>query len=240
MDTLFWTQFNPEIVVAPTTKKFFNQYLYKLVLHAPGGRSILTKDVEKDIENRKVWDRDINQFGWWGRNSKELENADVEFLETVKSIKNSIVNIKIRVEEPSIQIYAESNLDLQNIVKHNETKFKQYAKSVFGPENEDSEAILNSGCIIRHTEIKYKYKITIRDGRYSQDIKQSILSYLNNMDADQLQITASAKRVLGTASHSFVWGCYFYTNDLGIVTFLRLIAPNLISNIHELVLAPAK
>ena len=188
MDTSFWTNINPKIEIVPTTKKYYNQYLYKLVVRAPGGRSIETNgSISDHIENRKVWDRQINQFGWWGRNNKELELADTEFLNIIRDIKNnSSIKLKVRIEEP------------------------------------------------------YRYKIMIRDGRIPLETKNSILNYLNGLGPEHVRIPRNLQQTLENNKHGYIWGCYFYANELSDITFLSLIAPELISNIHELVVLTNK
>jgi hypothetical protein len=212
------------------------------VAFAPGGRSIYSKkDIASEIENRKIWDRDVNHLGWWGNKNKGLDMASISFLTTLKNIKNdNHLNLKIRIEEPSVQIYAESESDLQQIVKLDERDFKNYIESISMPENEEVIQLLNSNSIIRSSDSGYKYKVVLRDGKYGIDVKQNILNFLDNIDQDQIKITSGARQSLETNNHGFLWGCYFYTNDIGITTFLSLIAPNLISNIHELVVRTNK
>ena len=46
--------------------------------------------------------------------------------------------------------------------------------------------------------------------------------------------------MLAGINHPHIWGVCFYTNDVDIVTFIRLIAPESILNIHKLVAMPDK
>ena len=242
MDTSFWTNINPKIEIVPTTKKYYNQYLYKLVVRAPGGRSIETNgSISDHIENRKVWDRQINQFGWWGRNNKELELADTEFLNIIRDIKNnSSIKLKVRIEEPYIQFYTKSAGDLQSIAALDLTGFKQYSVSVHMPESKSTEDLLNSGAIIKTKDSGYRYKIMIRDGRIPLETKNSILNYLNGLGPEHVRIPRNLQQTLENNKHGYIWGCYFYANELSDITFLSLIAPELISNINELVVLTNK
>jgi len=38
-----------------------------------------------------------------------------------------------------------------------------------------------------------------------------------------------------TKEHDWIWGCYFYTNDSSIVNMLRLIDPDMIREVSEMV-----
>ena len=239
MDTLYWTQFNPKIEIAHTTKKYFNQYLYKLVVYAPGGRTIDSKDIANAIEHRKVWDKDMNHFGWWGRRTRDLEDADIEFLEHIRRLKQDC-NIKkrIRVEEPWIQIYAESEDALVDIINQEPILFKKYVHGLAGPENKETAEILNSGAIIKKVDNGYRYKVIIRDGFYSREVREQLWNYFNAA-GESVKITAGFGRALQSPS-GYMWSLYFYADDLSIITFINLISPGLITNIHELVIPPTK
>ena len=243
MDISFWTQLQPKITVAYTTKKYFNQYLYKLVVYAPCGRTINSKrEIGEHVENRRVWDRDINKFGHWGfRNTKESHNANIQFLEVLRDIKNKTSDkLKFRIEEPEIQIYARNLSDLQNLVNNEFYPFQDHLRGIFMPENKQYEELLNSGAIIRKKDIGYKYKIVLNDSRYTVDTKMSVLNYLNGLGNEIVHLPPSCRMQLENLSHGHMWGCYFYSNDNSILTFLNLIAPGMSPNIHELIVTANK
>ena len=243
MDISYWTQFKPKLTVEYTTKKYFNQYLYKLVVYAPYGRTINSKrEIGEHVENRRVWDRDINRFGHWGlRNAKDLDNADIAFLETLRDVRNNNPDrLKFRIEEPEMQIYARDLLDLQCLVSNEFTLFHHHLRSIHVPASDEAEKLLNSNVIIRKKDIGFKYKIVLRDGRYSVDTKKTILNYLNGLGKETVKIPKSCHIMLEASNHSHLWGCYFYSNDDTVLTFLNLIAPGKIANIHELVVVTTK
>ena len=239
MDTSYWIQCNPRITVEHTSKKFYGKFLYKIALHCPAGRLIDGKGTMADLlEHRKTVYKHINQSGWWGRNiknSKDLDHADVTLLETLRTIRKTFSGIKLRVEEPCVQIYANTELELINLVKEQLNKFAYRVESICGPESQESEQLLNSGAIIRKKHNGYRYKVILRDGRYSGGIKDSILQYLNGLSDEQVHITKTCKEMF-TKPNSFLWNCYFYTNDPNITTFINLMSPGIVSNIHELVI----
>ena len=239
MDTLWWTQSNPKILIEPTTKKFFGRYLYRLCVYAPGGRIIHSKrSVESEVDYRKSLQKNIT-YGWWAR-GRDIGNADAELLTIIKSIKqNPAHNLKLRVEEPRIQIYAETEQELQDLVKNYFGKFWQNIETITGPTDSAAEAVLNSGAIIRKTATGYRYKVIVRDGRYDANIRASILQYLDNLGPETVGYPKSLREMFSKES-GYVWNCYFYTNDLTINSFLNIMAPGLISNFHELVVVADK
>jgi hypothetical protein len=241
MDILPWIQYNHKIVPEITTKKFYGKYLYKLVAFCPAGRVIDNKNsIERELAHRKTIS--INIGGWWGdRLARNLDDADPEFLERMRVLRHQkLPGTKMRVEEPRIQIYAESEEQLKNIIQvYFDRVDYRYIESISGPEDEEAEAILNSGGIIRKRDIGFTHKVILKDGKYSQDVKNSLLNYLANLGPDMVKIHGGLLSML-TKSSSYMWNGYFYTNDPSIVTFINLMYPGLVSNIHELVIAPTK
>jgi len=241
MDISYWIQFNPKIEISHTTKKYFNRYLYKLVVYVPGGRAIDSKDIVGTIEHRKVWDRDLNHFGWWGRRTRDLEAADIDFLEHIKQLKQDrTINTRVRVEEPWIQIYTESEDDLVEIVDQSPVLFKKYTHGLSGPEDSATAEILNSGAIIKKTDNGYRYKIILKDGFYPIETKQQLCNYFDSAGKDTVKMTGGLRRALQSTTSGYMWSLYFYSNDLTMITFLNLISPGLVTNIHELVVPPTK
>ena len=245
MDTLFWTQFSPKITLDHTIKKFYGKYLYRLVVYAPSGYLINQKNssIQEGINRRKLLNesaRLINYAGYWGEMSvrHNITDANPEFLELIKSLKNNRT-FKIRAEEPRIQIYAKSELDIQNLVNNNKQLFQQYTESFSGPADYQAEQVLNSGAIIKNTDNGYKHKVILRDGRYDVTIKHNILNYLTNCGTELVLISPTVTEMLSN-QNNYIWSCSFYTNDPSVVTFISLMSPTIILNIHELVVMPHK
>ena len=245
MATLFWIQYNPKITVDHTLKKYFGKYLYKLVVYAPAARLIDNKareSMDQALVRRKQIYSTISQNSWWGaRQNRDLDHANVEFLEILRDIRqHRPAGIKLRVEEPRVQIYAETEQQLIDLVNaHFGPKFSNYVETIAGPADRKAEAVLNSGAIIRKKEAGYRYKVILRDGRYGTDVKQSILQYLLNLGEDQIFLPKSGFDML-SKSTSYVWNLYFLANDPQVTSFLSLIQPGIVSNIHELIVLPNK
>jgi hypothetical protein len=238
MDTLFWTQSSPSITVEHTTKKYYNKYLYKIVIYCPAGRLIDSKGTMfVELEHRKSIYKHINHSGWWGhRQNQDLDHADTDLLEILRTIRKTSTGIKLRVEEPRIQIYAATEKELINLVSDRLKLFAKHIEAITGPANDESAAILDSGAIIRKTANGYSHKVILRDGRYGTDVKDAILQYLQNLNIENIGIPASCQKMFSKSS-SYVWNCYFYTNDPSVITFLNLIQPGIVSNCHELVVS---
>lgn len=240
MDTSFWIQCNPKIAVEHTSKKYYGKYLYKIVMYCPAGRLIDNKGpMDRELEHRKAVSKHINQSGWWGyRRNRDLDQADITLLEVMRTIRRDSggLGIKLRVEEPRIQIYAETESELKDLIQGPLKSFGNVIETVAGPANAEAVAVLNSGAIIRKTDNGYSHKIILRDGRYTATVKDSLLQYLSGLGYDTVLVPKSCYLMLGKPS-GYIWNCYIYSNDPSIVTFINLIHPGLVSNIHELVVA---
>ena len=239
MASLSWKNLVPNIEVLPTQKIFYKQYLYKLELVAHGGQSINSKySVAESLNVRERSYRAINYGGSWAvRMCHSLAKSNVEWLEYLKAFKASVnFDCKIRIEEPRIQIYANSEDELVDLVTNKLQSFVTNIEEISGPATDEAAEILNSGAIIRKTHNGYTHKVILRDGRYGPEIKEAILQYLDNLNIEMVNMSKSCRSMLSKSS-SYIWNCYFYTNDPSIAMFLNLIQPGLVSNIHELVVA---
>ena len=236
MDIKFWTRCSPNITVEHTAKKYYNKYLYKIVVYCPAGRLIDSKGPMADaLEHRKNIYKHINNSGWWGaRQNRDINSADIYLLDRLRLIRKTVNNVKLRVEEPRVQIYAETEDELVNLILDHLQPFAKHIETLSGPADTHAEEILNSGAIIRKTDNGYSHKILLRDGRYGSQTKETILQYLDNLQKETVSVPKSCRDMF-TKSTSYVWNCYFYTNDPSVTTFLNLIQPGIVSNCHELV-----
>lgn len=238
MDLLFWPTVNPDIKIESSTKKYFNTHLYRLVVFCPAGRLIDSKGSIREAlttrttieENRKI------MFGWMQWTSKYLDSADSNQLERMRTLKkDKVPGLRIRVEEPRIQIYATSETELRNMIaKYFDPSDYKHIESISGPADSTAESLLNSGAIIKKSTFGYRYKIILRDGRYSPHIKKNILNYLTGIGDENVHFPAAVKSRFEN-SGDYMWGMYFYSNNLSFNSFLELICPGVILNSHELV-----
>lgn len=239
MDTSFLTQYNPDIRIKYTKKKYFGLYLYKLSIHAPGGRLIDTKGDLTFNLNVRIHEETRRQSGFWGKPwlpNIKLTDVDIDLLDVLREIKyNKLPGIKVRIEEPLIHIYSENIEQINSVFEVYLSKFnKYYIKEINGPEDDTKIDILNSGAILRKKDIGYKYKVILRDGRYDVAIKRSLLQYFDNVGPDQIKLTPTSRSTLAKNTN-YIWNLYFYSNDININAFIEMMAPGIILNCHELV-----
>lgn len=240
MDTSFWTKLSPKIVEVTTTKQYFNRYLYKMVVEVYGGRLIQTRPGESiaDALSERIANQRIRNYGgsWWNHRLNEIIAANPKHLELIRSVKEQYKNdVKIRVEEPQIQIYAETEDMLKVIATALGSEIQPKILSVSCPAP-GTEQLLENGKIIMRglRRLKYNYKVMVRDGAYPPEVKQRVLEYLTSLGEKECLISGATARMLHSPS-PYMWSCFFYVNDDKILTFVKLIAPDMIGKIHELI-----
>lgn len=235
MDTLYWTKISPSIHLKYTTKQFFSKYTWKLVCKVPGSRTILSNsDIGEAIRSRMIFEEFYRYNVSWFSSKDKLSNSNVPLLEALRSLKNTTsLDIKIRVEEPYVTFYADNEYNLKEIVMQLHEFDLDFILEIHGPKNEKNKEILKSGAILVKNNNGFRYKVILRTGPYDPNTKLQILNFLDNLK-EEVKLNAGGRRIL-SEPFPHVWGVFFYTNDKSIMTFLNLISPNVISNIHELV-----
>lgn len=235
MDISYWNNYNPGIKFHDTTKQYFGKYLWRLVIHAEAGRLLvdLKNSLEDALEHRKSVNKSYNYGGsWWNNRNGNLDKVDLNLLRSVHDIKIKLSNdMRIRIEEPSIQFYTEDETTLKLIADMLDSKL--CIESVSGPKDSATEKLLREGVILRKGDVGYDYKVVLRDGRYTSDTKQQVLNYLDNL-GDEVKLSKTCREML-TKPYPSMWGVYFYTNDPKLVTFISLMDTKLVSNIHRVI-----
>lgn len=239
MDTLSWTKLAPTIKVVDTKKKFFNRYLYKIVVDVPGARFILGKDtlpMSSQIANFRnlVNSRGKSSTAWnsyaVSRALHRLNRIDENQLEYFKSIVGSHKDkIKVRVEEPKLCLYSNDEQLLMQLTK----KYKGDLLEIHRPANDRAIEILDRGEIIVKKNSDYEYKVVFREsGQFDTDTRTQVYNYLTSQ-GDAVKLTKSCEKNLKFRNYWFTQ-TYFYTNDPSILTFLNIIAPGAVTGIFKL------
>lgn len=237
MDTSFWTNLNPTIKIIDTKKKFFNQYLYKIVLRLPGGRLTLDNrglSMESLVERREQIHnyRYFNRSQLWASMLPPLQKPEKLDTSRLKYYQQLFVqyqaDIKVRVEEPKVSIYSHDLNLLKTIASKDSGNLVE-----FHCPTDAAEQALGRGEIIIKRPSEYSYKVIVKQpANWDESTRLSIIQYLKNQK-DEVKITKSLERNLQERKFWFTQ-TYFYCKDLSTVTFIRLIAPDAISGIYKL------
>lgn len=235
MDISFWKSLSSEIQIEHTSKQFYKQYLYRLEINAPGCKSIRSEDIGENVERRKSFARDYNYGGsWWDKRLKEiLSTADIGFLYALKDLFYEYPDVKIRTEEPKVSIYADCEIMLQSVAKSISPDYRHHIISATGPESSFKENILKCNAVLVKRQPAFKYRVYFKEKRFDVTSRVQIHNYLVSL-GDLVKMTSNTEEQL-TRPGDWMWGCYFYTNDPGVANLVRIINPDIIREVCELV-----
>lgn len=234
-----WTSLNPYIRVRDTKKKLYNRFFYSVRYLCQGGRLILKPTdwdtIHAGIEHRKQLAKTYNYGGSWRYTSRNnSNNIDIPQLLAFQAAHLAHGDdIRMRVEEPHVTFYAESEQLIFNIAKSQLADWSSQLEIVTRPADDLARAVLESGAIIIKKPNSYTHKVVLRDGKFSN--KNMLGTYLANL-GDYVKVSKTVTKML-QGNGAFIWGVWFYTSDPSLVTALSLIEPGIVLNIHPLVQA---
>lgn len=196
-----------------------------------------SQDIHTALGDRRQTHRHHNYGGSWRYGAfhmQQIDSANAEQLEIVRSIKDDYKGtIRVRVEEPWVQFYAETEDELKVIATRFNSVCNERLMSISVPENDEVASMLKSGDIIVTKDIGFEYKVFVRDGMYSAETKSQLLSYFDSL-GDEVQLSKGTRKQL-EGPLSYIWGLFFYVKDPKTLTFVSLIHPSIIRKIHRLV-----
>lgn len=233
MDILFWKNLSKNIKVKNTTKRYFKQYLYKLEVYAPGCKSIGSDDIATDLNLRISHTRKYAQGSWWNVRLKNiLDKADIGWLLSLETTIKEYPEVKIRVEEPNVSFYCDSETMVKSLAKSIDIDYRDYIVGVTGPASDKARELLESDKILVKKKPKYQYRVWLKEKQFSYETRSQIYNYLTQL-GDLVKIPTLTVNHL-TKDGGWMWGAYFYTNDPGVADCIRLINPDIIKEVSEM------
>ena len=233
MDTLFWTALNPKIRILDTVKMMYGQHLYRLEIQAEGASILrdLESDIVTEVTNRNLLARTVNYGGSWRRN-KPVSVDRIPLLEKIREVMLTNPGNKTRIEGDSLQFYTPDEVAIKKLARQMIYLDNSHISSIMRPTTPALADILRAGKVLRKNPPEYKYRLMIRDGRYSEESKENLLNWVDQM-GDAVRIPVSLRENLEKGRHGYIWGGYIYVNDPRLEVMLRMIEPRLIGKIEE-------
>ncbi len=239
MDTLFWKQLHPDIKVQHAQQMLYGKYPCRLVIKC-NGVSML-RYPETPFEEQMHWtQRVINYGGSWKRSKSVLpDDVELKLLHNLRDYRADLVitdndTVKLRIEDPLMQIYAMDMKLLEEFadkVFDGVTNAAAFLESITLPKNDQDLKLIQQGYVLRsHSD--FKYKINLRDGKYSQDIRTSLLNYLTALSTD-VSVPKNTRDQLEKSRGGYIWNAYFYCMDEDIKLMIGMIDPKLIRSIDR-------
>ena len=232
-----WKKLNSNIFLKNIKKKLFDQYYFSVKYYCPGARIILTpgndnyENISDAIARRKLYysPYHISAFTQPPINPLQL-------LDWVAVKNNHGSNVKIRIVEPHVTMYASNEETLLKIASYDLGHWVDDLVEIRRPESNEIKTILDNNAILVKTDNGFRYKIICKEGIYQH--KNAIYSLLDRLE-DQVKVSKTVWTYLESSS-AYLRNIWFYTNDSNIAQLLNIIEPNCVTNIHELVVSPNK
>jgi hypothetical protein len=226
-----WTKINPEIKISYTKKKFFNQFYYRLVVSLPGARLVCGayKNFGKTLEEKVANYNDLYQKNIYRYYQQDVANADRirNFIPIYQSRTNGI---KFSFKSSTVTIYSDSEKHLYNIAAE---MTPNSCTDVSIVESTSTKKLLDKGYTIVKTKRSHPYKVMLKCTFAKASEKHMLKDYLANA-GDDVKITKHILNRLGSDIKYFQGG-YLYVNDIRIVDILRMISPNLIGPVNQVI-----
>jgi len=233
MDTLYWTGLNPKISFLETSKAMYGKYLYRLTVIVDGACILRdpTADIVKEVSNRNLAARSMNYGGSW-RTVKRVSVDAIPLLEKIRTARENHSDIKCRIEQDIVHFYASDENELIKLSKDILYQDNDHFQFMMKPRNKTVADAMLDGKVLRKTKPEYSHRMVMRDGRYSEETKQNLLSWIDSM-GDMVKIPRSLRDNLEKLKHGYIWGGYIYANDPRLYVMVNMIDPKLVTRIEE-------
>jgi len=235
MDISSWTKLNPMLKFVNTKSLFYNKYLYKLEIFAPGVRTYLyfRNKSNFSIESTKKYFDTNFKYG-----VVRLQKSTIHYpqLESLYALSKQL-DCKTRVEGVWISFYSSSQDKLFLIAREMENlNLSARVTKFFSPRPELIKNFLNGEILVKNIPENYQYKIVLTPFKACLDIniRQQIADYLVNI-GDKVVYNRNFLSYLIGRKYPSASKLGFYAEDDKIYTFLKLMAPDIVDGIFKLV-----
>jgi hypothetical protein len=236
-----WANWLPESAITDTPRKFYSKYYYRAEFVISGAyfmryiklsepfelfESYVIKQQEKD--KKSPW-----KDAWGGALVKDRAQANAAWLYDLHHacLKHK-GHIRTRIEGNRFRVFTTTKDDLLDIFAQCPIAVKSCLRTISQPASLTAIEKLDDNVIYLKSEPKYKYRVTVREGKYDPAVKQQIVNYCDNF-IDDIYLTTGFREMLTRNNRMWVSG-YFHVNDLESLTFLALISPRFVNKIYKL------
>lgn len=258
MDLLSWINSNPTCKLRPTRKRYYERFLYRVRIYAPFARVLrksytetpeasIWSQIHSDVTAHK--DRVNQQIRlyistyWADKAAREINDCQIDQLEYLyRKLRALSDKIRLRVEVPYIEIYAESEDTILDIVKTMPERKTRVMDIHMPASGRDGDYLLRGE--IYRPKSEYDYQVNLRTILLTTGKRTQIYDYLINL-GNLVKLTpglidALTRPKYAHSDNMWIHQCYFYTNDTSICTFLNLIEPRLVHKILKIAKRPTK
>lgn len=225
MDISLWYKLNKKLRVTETAQLFYGRFSHKIVLNIPFAYHISVS--KNSIELLHVLTRRLHT-------SAANIPMVADRLEPLASwyFQRDKTKFGCRIERNSVSIFCQDLESLYDLMTGCLSKYSLVSLStVFSDE---TQKLLDSGCVIVKRNTDYNFKVRFREGFYKNvEDRNNLGKYLRNL-GDEIQATNHMLNML-ESSNKYIGGSYVYIKDIRIVDMINLIVPGIVRSVQSVV-----
>jgi hypothetical protein len=190
-----------------------------------------TRNVDLD-EKITSWNNRVkHNQNFWHYGS---EMADVKQIKTFFNIfQSKSSDIKFRIEGCTFNMYSNSEQLLYQLASVELEPWKKSLVSISLVESDSARELLEKGMTIVKTKPEYIYRVKLKEGFQKTSERTGLAVYLHNLGKDIRLSELMFDRL--KADTKYFSGGYVYLNDPRLIDMLKLVAPNLIGPVDQMV-----
>lgn len=210
-----------------TTKLFYDQYVYKLVIrnqlaHLFREKNYTWAKYKLDELNEQFEQGSEHLYFVRGQRWEQVETEDFLVARKLFHEFTNFENMKLRVQNPRMQIYSNDIKWLKQL-----SKKVQSACTEFWEPSKNNAPLLEANTILSHTIKDYEYRITLG--------AKTCPNFVNWIDSnpDKVKIGKTTYEVI--RDNQYGKGLYFYVRDEKVLSLINLIIGGNIQRVDKIV-----
>jgi len=236
--TFDWNKLNPKIKFSFTKKKFFNECYFRLNYNLPGARLMTYYQADHDISlfDKRVENHNKNLYKGRRQSYIRFRYADIRQLVPFANVYHGdykTCQVRFRIESDILSIYSDSEEFLYNLASKDLANWTTDIISFSSPENQASLSLLDQGFVIVSKPQTHPYKVKLKETFGLNAERKFLATYLQGLGTD-VKVTKYILEHL-SREHKYFPAGYIYVNDVRLVDMLRLVSPNLVGSVQQLV-----
>lgn len=235
-----WIKFTSEERILPTSKIFYNKYLYKVALYVPCASFLISTfwsgttidDLQSRIDSYKNYEKSMMPISWNHRRLvNQIDNVNTTQLIHIFDLMTKFNGlIKTRVEQNKLTVYTETPEVLTQILSYSDYIYSAICE-IYAPESDSKIDQLRNNTIFMQNPA-HKFKVDIKECRYTETEKLQICNYVDQHPT-AIFLVDTMERRLRNGSKGYLHG-YFYIDDESLLMFLKMICPKFVRTIYKL------
>lgn len=231
-----WHKINSSLKIFPTQKKYYDRFVHKLVYRSVYRAGVVTSIRHEDeIMPRLLALTGRDSFAGKG-DPYQVSAASEKLISLFRVYQTRGENLRIRIESSSVSLFANDLEYLHKIATNDLSCYQNHLEFLTTVLDDQQQQYLDNNLIIVKEATDYTHRVSVRDGFYpnSQE-RQALADYLETLGSE----VRCTKRFINSirSSNKYIQIGYFYVRDPRIIDMIRLIIPNLVRRVDQVVVS---